>query len=486
MLRIKLFIATIIAVTLNAALSAAPEDLIDVAIYPVFTGEMQHDEILKTCEYMAGEAFLASARFYPLPHSRSEEYLRRSDGRGREELYRKAASAAGAEILCVLELSGENGLLKLAIKVEPLDESFSSVRSERSVRARIPANVAAKGAREIALLVKDQKLRCRVTGESGGVYRVNAGQWHGLTTGRYRTSGGEAEVSGVERFSSILRGLSAKSGDIIEFDICPDTENFVNRMNREIDENSARFYGTDAALNKRRGSAKESIIGTCVINQGASFCLPGYGSFLSLEYMGIEKGEADMYGVFATAGLTALHLTLPSMMNSFDINFFPWVMDNDKEKRDRRLQYFLWGSLPLTFSVSFYNQLAYQYHRKSLLPPLFEDHDATAAVVSVFIPGGGMFYKGHRLEGWCFYLSEMSMAGYAVYQWDNDSGKIAAGGLLLLKAAEVAFSWAVTPSYRVYKNEIGSDGGCPDLSVGLNSRIDGGPDGVTLSASIPF
>lgn len=485
MLKIKLFIAIIMTVSLQGALSAAPEDLTDVAIFPVFTGEMQHDEILKTCEYMAGEAFLASARFYPLPHNKSEDYLKKSDGSDRGELYRKAASAAGAELLCVLDLSVENGLLKLSIKIEPLEESFSSIRSERALLARIPANIAAKGAREIALLMKSEKLKCRVTGESGGLFRVSAGQWHGLTAGRYRTSAGEVNVSGVERFFSSVSGLKAEIGDLVEFDIYPDPEIFIERLNREIDENSARFYGTDPSLNKRRGSAKESIIGTCVVNQGASFCLPGYGSFLSLEYMGIEKGEPDMFGVFVTGGLTALHLTLPSMMNSFDINFFPWVMDDDKGKDDRRLQVFLWASLPLTFSVSFYNQLAYNYHRRSLLPPLFQDHDTTAAVLSFFIPGGGMFYKGYRLEGWCFYLSEMSMAGYAVYQWDRDSGKAAAGGLVLLKAVEVVASYAATPSYRVFRNEISSGGSYPDFSIGLNNGVNGSGE-VTLLASIPF
>ncbi len=201
--------------------------------------------------------------------------------------------------------------------------------------------------------------------------------------------------------------------------------------------------------------------------------------------MGIEKGEPDMYGVFATGGITALHLALPSMMNNFDINFFPWIMDDEKERRDQRLQYFLWGTLPLTFSVSFYNQLAYQYHRKSLLPPLFEDPDATAAAVSVFVPGGGMFYKGRRFEGWCFYLSEMTLAGYSVYQWDKTSGKAAAGGLLLLKAVEVAVSYAASPSYRVHRTEVSSGDNYPDFSVGINTGISGS-DEVTLSVSIPF
>jgi hypothetical protein len=485
MLKRKLFIIILMTACFKAGLIAAQEDFIDVAIFPVYTGDMQHDEILKACEFMTEEAFSASKRFYPLPHRKVEDLLGRSDGKDRGELYRKTAIAAGAELFCVIDLSVEKGLLSLSINIEPLDELYSGSGFEKKIYARIPANIAAKCAREIALHISKTKLKCRVTDKTDGVIRLNAGQWHGLSAGRYRTSAGYADITSADRFTSSAVESVLSPGDVIEFEIYPDTVMFIKKINREIDENSARFYGTDTSLNKRRGSAKESIIGTCVINQGASFCLPGYGSFLSVEYMGIEKGEPDMYGVFAIGTLTALHLTLPSMMNSFDVNFLPWIMDDDKEKQDQRLQYYLWGTLPLTFSVSFYNQLAYQYHRKSLLPPLFEDHDTTAAAVSVFIPGGGMFYKGRRLEGWCFYLSEISLGAYAVYEWDKTSGKAAAGGLLLLKAAEIALSYAVSPSYKVYRTETGSADSFPAFSVGFNPGI-GGTEEIILSAVIPF
>ena len=485
MLKIRLFLVILLTFCFQCGLHAAQWDLTEVAVFSVFTGEMQHDEILKTCEFMAGEAFNESGRFYPLPHNSLELYLKKSDGRDRMELYRKTAMAAGAELLCILDLSFENGLLKLSIKLETLDELYGKTGYEKTLFARIPANIAAKCAREIALHLSNEKLKCRVTEKTDGVAKLDCGQWHGLSEGRYPSSGGEAEIFAVERFSSSAKGLNVNPGDIIEIKISPDMDKFIKKINREIDENSARFYGTDTSLNKRRGSAKESIIGTCVINQGASFCLPGYGSFLSVEYMGIEKGEPDMYGVFAIGALTAIHLTLPSMMNRFEINFLPWEMDEEKEKRDQRLQYFLWGSLPLTFSVSFYNQLAYQYHKKSLLPPLFEDHDAAAAAVSIFIPGGGMFYKGYRFAGWCFYLSEMSLAGYSVYQWDKTSGKGAAAGLLLLKAVEVGISYAVTPGYKAYRTEVSSSRSYPDFSIGFNPGINGSEE-ITLSASIPF
>lgn len=63
MLKRKLFIIILMTACFKAGLIAAQEDFIDVAIFPVYTGDMQHDEILKACEFMTEEAFSASKRF---------------------------------------------------------------------------------------------------------------------------------------------------------------------------------------------------------------------------------------------------------------------------------------------------------------------------------------------------------------------------------------------------------------------------------------
>ena len=69
--------------------------------------------------------------------------------------------------------------------------------------------------------------------------------------------------------------------------------------------------------------------------------------------------------------------------------------------------------------MAFLDQLAHQFKTNNVLPPFFMNRNETALVLSLLIPGGGMFYKGHRLPGWGFYLSEMFLAGFCVYTKDD-------------------------------------------------------------------
>jgi hypothetical protein len=170
-------------------------------------------------------------------------------------------------------------------------------------------------------------------------------------------------------------------------------------------------------------------------------------------------------------------------MTDFEVNFFPWVEDNDRTARMRRLNYFMWGTLPLTFTASFYSQLAYQYREKKLLPPAFADPDVSAAVVSVFIPGGGMFYKGYSISGWGIYLTELSLAGFAVYTEDNGERKALLCSLAVFKCLEIILSYTLPVSYPFYKKEIGS--GNYDFSVSFSEDMDSG-NAITASVSLHY
>jgi hypothetical protein len=200
---------------------------------------------------------------------------------------------------------------------------------------------------------------------------------------------------------------------------------------------------------------------------GASACLPGYGGFLSTEYMGIEKGVVDYEGIIITSALMITHLGLVPFMTDFKVNFFPWVKDNDRTRQMKRLNYFMWGTIPLTFTASFFSQLSYNYTEKNILPPQFENSNRSAAILSIFVPGGGMFYKGYRLTGWTIYLSEMTIAGFSVYTDDKKNRKILLGSLAALKCIEIAASYIITPAYPFFQKEITQSDNI-DFFVGLN------------------
>jgi hypothetical protein len=148
------------------------------------------------------------------------------------------------------------------------------------------------------------------------------------------------------------------------------------------------------------------------------------------------------------------HLGLVPVMTDFEVNFFPWVKDSSKSKQMKRLHYFMWGTIPLTFTASFFSQLSYNYTEKNILPPQFESYNTSAAILSIFVPGGGMFYKGYRWTGWSFYLSEMTLAGFAVHAEDKKDRKIFIGSLAALKCIEITASYIITPSYDFFKKEI--------------------------------
>ena len=436
-----------------------------IALIPLYNGEQIHDEILKSCEYMVKEGFFASRRLYPLtfPERLNIKEFIKSEDYGQLKI---VAKNYGASSLCLLQLDFDSGVYSLRIKIIDAGSDYLFKDEEKIITATLPSNLSLKGGRFIAERFSRTKL-LSTTKSQGGILTINAGQWHGLEIGEYRTNRGLVKVTSVDRFFSKIVGGDINKDDKLEFDLYADTSQFIKNINKKINENTARFYSQEEQLNKRRGSAKESIIATCVINQGANFCLPGYGSFLSMDYLGIKKGECDVSGALAIATITALHFLLPLHINDYKINFFPWIKDNDKENRDQRLQYFLWATIPLTFSVSYYNQLSYNYHKQNLLPPLFSMPDETAAVISIFIPGGGMFYKGYRFAGWSFYLSELSLGGYAFYNWDSRKGKMAASALVILKAFEIGLSYYMTPSYSVFQREIASDKKEPLVSFNL-------------------
>jgi hypothetical protein len=282
---------------------------------------------------------------------------------------------------------------------------------------------------------------------------INAGQWHGLEIGKYKTNLGQVEITNVSRYESVITGINFAGMNSIEFKVLPNLKRYIKKINYDIEENTAKTYSVDEILDKKGGRVQESIKGACVINMGASVILPGYGSFLATEYMGIEMGVVDYQGIFITYALLTTHLGLVPVMTDFKVNFFPWVKDSGKTVQEKRLHYFLWGTIPLTFTASFFSQLSYNYTEKNILPPVFESHDTSAAVLSIFVPGGGLFYKGYRWTGWSIYISEMTIASFAIYTENKKNRNILVGSLAAIKCLEIAASYIITPAYGFFQKE---------------------------------
>ena len=427
----------------------------DIVVFPAYTGNSVADVILKTTANRLFDACAASGRFLPVEDNSVQFVFRSADGKDRYELYRNTAVSLGADAYLVITLYGEGTAFRAVVEFFPVAADLKEKSFKFSVYAAVAENIPLKAAREFALRLEVFPVMAKVLGKRGNAgFLVSAGQWHGLEDGSCDSSCGKIKVYNITRYTSVVDCKGLSEGSRLTINVYPDNSMFISMLDRQILENTVRRYGTDEILNKRKGSGQELILATCLVNQGSSFCLPGYGSFLAVEYLGIENGVIDRTAVGFTAVLTAAHFLLPSSLTEFEINFLPWERDSDKSREMQRLQYFLWGTVPVTFSVSYYSQLAYQYHEKNLLPPLFAEHDTTAAILSVFIPGGGLFYKGYRGAGWAMYAGEMSFAGCAVYMYGSRNGYISIAAFAALKAADILAAWMLEPSFESFRKEV--------------------------------
>jgi hypothetical protein len=457
----------------------------DFVIFTSYTGDSAFDGILRNTEAALLEACMEAGRVQPVEFNYKKAAFEKSEGVDREDLYRKAAQLLKVDAYAVISSYSEKGNYVLKLNINPLNDKYNSLKMEKIFTSRIPDNLPLKAARDLAGALKTIALKSTVVEIlDDGSAVIDSGQWNGLENDDYATSSGKITIKNAARYTSIASGQNFTKGQVLEFILYPRLDDFIHRLNILIRENTVKVYGTDEKFEKRGGSVKESIHSTCIINQGASFCLPGYGAFLSVEYMGIENGSPDYAGVFITSSLTVVHLGLVPFLTDFKVKFLPWVEDSGRSNQMKRLNYFLWGTLPLTFTASFYNQLAYQYREKNLLPPQFADHDLSASVVSIFIPGGGMFYKGYIWTGWCTYLAEMSMAGYAVYTQDKGQRNILIGSLAVLKCAEIILSYVIPPSYSFYNREVSSNDNI-DFSISINKNNDLGGE-ITASVSLRY
>jgi hypothetical protein len=299
-------------------------------------------------------------------------------------------------------------------------------------------------------------LETRLLGKRDGLSLLSAGQWHGLAPGRYTTQQGVIiTVRNTSRFQSLASiPEPLRNYPVITIKIYPQYRAVVRDLDAQIDYNTNKKYSLSATGTRGQDPEKQFTLGMCIVNPGANACLPGYGSYLSTSYMGFKNTAPSVGGIVFSTLLFVTHFILPEAMTKLKVNFVPGIMDSDKTVAINNLQIFCWATLPLTASVAFLDQLAYQFKMNSALPPFFMNRNETALTLSLFIPGGGLFYKGHRLPGWSFYLSEMFLAGFCVYTKD-DKKKVLYGGIALggVKLIELITAYFCPPAFEFFKYE---------------------------------
>jgi hypothetical protein len=442
-----------------AVLFAAEKDTVrgTIAVFSFQNSGLQFNALSQKTVQTVMDTFDRLGRFQPVDAATVQRALENiPEGSANDNVLMKAAEQLNADLYALVTVSATGNFIIGTLAVYPVSPLYKNLKWSIMVRSMVLMNIPLKLAREVALLHRNLPVQTNLIERRDGLCLLNVGQWHGLAPGRYRTDRGASitiHTTGRYRsLASLPESLSsAKQFAILNY---PSIRGIMEELDDRIDYNTNYKYSLAAAGGEGHEPEKKFTESVCLINLGANACLPGYGSFLSTTYMGFKKTTPSIPGIVFTSLLIVTHFILPEGMTKFKINFFPGVMDKDKTVAMNHLQIFLWSTVPLTVSVAFMDQLAYQLTNNNVLPPFFLNRDETALVLSIFIPGGGMFYKGYRLPGWGFHLSEMFLAGFCVYT-KNDHKKVLWGGVTLgaVKFIELMTAYFCRPAYKFFNLE---------------------------------
>ncbi len=425
-------------------------------------------------------------RFVPVETNRISRSLERSSLIRSGNVYKKAAVELGADLYIVLSVFYDDYSIAGIMEVVPLTREYASIAGKVTVRSNIFMNIPAKLARELAYMHRGLPVRGTILEKRGDRSVISAGQFHGLAERSYAvTDGGRMKVLRVQRYRSLVKGVSGlKQGQEFEIPLYPKTGKLIRSLEKELHTNAVFKYKIRIAEKNDSFAEQRFVQALALINPGGNLLLPGYGAYLSTGYIGLKAKKADIPGAVLTAGLVVTHFCLPSFMTEFKVHFAPWVQDSDKTWYMQDLQIFLWASLPVTYTVSFLDQLAAQYKKLGKLPPFFLRKDTAALAFSAVIPGGGLFYKGRRIMGWGFYLSEMTLAVLGIYnRYSRKKTLYLFSTLGAVKMVELITAFFIKPSYNFYSYELQRGVSGSSLDFGIRGDEYGAP---VFSASLIY
>ncbi len=438
----------------------------DIAVFSIPGASPQLNAVMLESERSIYTTLSELGRMLPVEPGRLRDYTAANGAVTGTESAAKAASALGLKAYILITVRPYGAAVIGDMKFVPVEKTLQQLGRTVSFKTRILSNVPLRFALETVHLHEGLPVIADIISASEGTLTVKAGQWHGITEGSYSAAARPFNVISAGRYHSVITGLpGAVAAGRISIDIYPDTKNAIEEIGRRIQRNINSQFGPESTLLKNSDSEKRFVESICIINPGANICLPGYGSFLASGYLGFKNKKADVPGVlFSTALITGQLAALPAA-SGFSMNFFPWIQDSDKSDRQKDLHVFLWSTLPLTITAAYFDQLAVLYRNNDTLPPFYLYRDETALALSLIFPGTGLMYKGKRTAGWAYYLTEMALAGTAVY--NRGSGNIplfSIGALAAVKIAELVHAYSGDADYKIHTYEYEKPVVIPEIS----------------------
>ena len=456
-----------------------------VALYAETVSIPSLSGILAASVIRVRDVFMDMGRFYPANGRDLETEKENLDNEADADT--GAARRLGCDLCVRLKCSGDGRNYYLLMTVIPLREEYRSLAREIRLHSRVPLNLPALAAREIAFLHENIPLKITVTGRKGDdATIIDAGQWHGLRQGTFRLEGGGTiEVLRCGRYAGVCRISPERKEDSFLVDILPDVKPLIRLIEDDIDANTHKRYSIDDLI-PGSDPGQRFVEALCIINPGANLCLPGYGASLATGYLGFQNPRYDAVGITVSTATVFLHFMTPVFATGFRGNFAPWIQDPDKPDPVYRFGIYAWATVPMAYSAAFLDSLAVQYKAFEKLPPFFRDRDTAACVLSFLVPGGGLFYKGHRMTGWVYYFTEIPLGAAGCWMGSGKGAIVAFSLLGSVKVIDMVHAFFVEPSYGYYTREY-SRGEISTLSLtpGISMSPAGEPV-VRLGLTMPL
>jgi hypothetical protein len=445
--------------TLLFCLLALPLSAMSIAVIPVHTGGGAADAAADGAAYRAKKVCTRLGRYIPVGDLSIKKATSILAGKARDSLTAgDIAAATEADLTLIISVVQEGNASIAAID---MIKKSSSEYKRTNLRSKILSMIPLQVEREVILLHEKIPLECTIRSIlPDRSMIITAGEFHGLRQGKSYTSDRAGKVTVIESSqyeSHVTAENDCNPGDRMVFQIFTDCASERDRINREIHEQIVRRYGSEhTVMAGIPDPEKRFLEGVLVVNMGGDILLPGYGAYLSTFYMGFKDPKPAYSGMALAVGVELTQLLMvPVMTNgrgSLLENIFP-ISGSGKNENQLRLHQYLWATIPFTFAVAYCDQLAYQYHQMRVLPPLFMNEDRSAVILSLLVPGGGFFYKGYREIGWGYYLTELSLGGYAFYRKGDRRGDIALWSLAGVKAIEMVSAFIAPVNYQFYRDE---------------------------------
>ena len=449
-----------------------------IVIFPILSENVQVDAVTVESAKEITAVINNLGILFPAELNKINNALTEANASGTDDVYKKAAEFLEVDIYITVMCYKRGNNTFGDARIFQLNGRYGKVSKNILVKSSIAVNVPLKLAREIAYLHEKLNLSGDVLKNEAGTGLISLGQRNNISTGSYQTTEGKTLiVIEADRYTSKVKLPDGFSDKTVTLEKQSNYNKEIRRLDNILDANLIYKSGLKNTFLKGEDPEKRLVTAVAFINPLTTTIIPVYGAYLSAGYLGFDgqstnsSHEPSGIGLAYTGVVLLTQILLPEIVAGFTVNYWPWIEGGAKTAAMQNFQIFMFATIPLTGTAAFLDQLAYLFNKSDKIIPFFDNRDWTAMMFSIFIPGGGLFYKGWRIFGWSYFTSEMVLAGFGFYYLGNTeySGYFFLA-YAVLKLGEILHAYFINPGYNYYNNEMSREVKRSDISFNIRER----------------